>query len=104
MLLREPTNLPLYRLIENFKFLVHKNISQIYKTLSCNIVFYAQNRSANGFCGFESNKKGYAKTVMYGSHKMLNLISNHPKKWSQSYKMHRKAKTKGISVWSLTDI
>ena len=61
MLLREPTNLPLYKLIKNLIFLVHMYASQIYNTLSRNIVFYAQNRSANGFCGFESNKKAMQK-------------------------------------------
>ena len=47
--------------VENFNFLVHMNTSQIYNTLLCNIVFYAQNRSANVFCGFESNKKAMQK-------------------------------------------
>jgi len=49
MLLPKPTNLPLYRLIKIFIFLVHLNTSQIYNTLSCIIIFYAQNLSANGF-------------------------------------------------------
>jgi hypothetical protein len=60
-LLREPTNLSLYRLIKNFIFLVHINTSQIYNTLSCNIVFYAENQSANIICGFEANIKDMPK-------------------------------------------
>ena len=63
MLLCEPTNLPLCRLIKNFIFLVHMNTSQIYNTLLCNIVFYAQNLSANIICDFESNIKDMPKQL-----------------------------------------
>jgi hypothetical protein len=59
-LLREPTNQPLYRY---FDFLVRTNTSQIYNTLSYNIVFYAQNLSAIVFCGFESSKKAMQKQL-----------------------------------------